>query len=219
MHSSRIHWRSYQSYSRVPFAAEKLAAMAVTLALLSTFIPSALVPSALAQENTPSEKSVPEITVSKLSPPLYPPLGRQAAITGDVKVQLFIRADGTVESATSLSGDPMLVPAALDSAKRSEFQCRGCSSETTSFVMTYTFQILGKVDRCCCTQGASRDPVAERFSGPQVSQMQDHITITAAPGCICPDECTVDWARRYSRSRSARCLYLWKCRVHSISIE
>jgi len=57
----------------------------------------------------------------QLFPPLYPPLARQARITGDVRVQLFIRQDGTIKSSEVVSGHPMLKPAALDSAQNQNF--------------------------------------------------------------------------------------------------
>jgi hypothetical protein len=33
----------------------------------------------------------------------------------------------------------MLSPAALESARKSRFECRGCSDDMTSYPMTYTF--------------------------------------------------------------------------------
>jgi protein TonB len=40
--------------------------------------------------------------------PTYPPLARQAGISGDVELKLEIRKDGSVQSATVVSGHPML---------------------------------------------------------------------------------------------------------------
>jgi protein TonB len=56
----------------------------------------------------------------------YPPLARQANITGDVELKLEIRKDGSIQSASVVSGHPMLTQAALNSAQRSHFECRGC---------------------------------------------------------------------------------------------
>jgi hypothetical protein len=40
------------------------------------------------------------VILSKLSPPVYPPLARQTMIGGDVTVKVSLRPDGTVESVT-----------------------------------------------------------------------------------------------------------------------
>ncbi|MGH9502504.1 MAG: energy transducer TonB [Terriglobales bacterium] len=155
------------------------------------------------------------VAVLELAPPVYPPLARQARMSGEVKIELAIRPDGRLESAKSISGDPILVPSALESARQSRFECRGCS-KTNAYSMTYTFQVLGDLNRCCCTQGASTDSTPGRYG---VSQSQGHVTITVAPGCICPDACAHDWAREHSRVRSAKCFYMWKCGDAHISIQ
>jgi hypothetical protein len=184
------------------------------LATLGIFFLTAL-PNALAQAATGIEESASGVVLIKLSPPIYPPLARQARTSGDVKLQLSIRPDGSVESASPVSGDAVLVPAALESGVQSQFECRGCS-KTTAYSMTYTFQVLGELDRCCCTQGALTPSTP---GGYGVSQAQDHVTITAAPACVCPDACAEDWAQGHSKFRSPKCLYLWKCGVHRISIQ
>ena len=66
------------------------------------------------------------VVLTKLSPPVYPPLARQARITGDVKIAIGIRQDGSIVSAEVISGHPMLKQAALESAQKSIFECRGC---------------------------------------------------------------------------------------------
>jgi hypothetical protein len=187
----------------------------VALATLVIFSSTAL-PNALAQAATGIEETASGVVLTKLSPPIYPPLARQARTSGDVKLQLSIRPDGSVDSALPVSGDAVLVPAALESALQSRFECRGCS-KTNAYSMTYTFQVLGELDRCCCTRGASTPSTP---GGYGVSQSQDHVTITAAPVCICPDACAEDWAQAHSKFRSAKCLYLWKCGVNRrISIQ
>lgn len=80
-----------------------------------------------------------EVEFVQLSPPVYPPLARQARITGDVKIQLKIRSDGSVASAEVISGHPMLKQAALESAQKSTYLCHGCKELETSYSLTYTF--------------------------------------------------------------------------------
>src|SRR5215472_7484126 len=82
-----------------------------------------------------------EVALTKLSPPVYPPLSRQARITGDVQLELKVRPDGSVAVVVVLSGHPMLKQTAVDSAQNSQFTCKGCS-DLTSYPMTYTFDFL-----------------------------------------------------------------------------
>ena len=207
-------WRAELSRTRVASPIRGFAALATLIILFS-----AALPNALAQATTGNGSPPTGVMLIELSPPLYPPLARQGRIAGDVRVQLSVRPDGSVESATPISGHTWLVPAALESARQSWFECRGCSGTAIAYSMTYTFQMVGELDRCCCTTGAPRNSVAERYSVPQVSQSQDHVTLTAAPLCVCPDACDADWAQAHSKFRSAKCLYLWKCGVHAVSIQ
>jgi TonB family protein len=71
---------------------------------------------------------------------IYPPLARQAGISGDVELKLGIRRDGSIESAAAVSGHAMLTQAALNSAQQSQFECRGCEDEVTSHTLVYSFQ-------------------------------------------------------------------------------
>jgi len=146
------------------------------------------------------------VVLTKLSPPLYPPLARQARITGDVRVLVGIRRDGSVESAELLSGHPMLVQAALDSARKSIFECRGCFESVTQYPLTYAFEIWAD-----CRFGPNCQAVEPR--APEVSQSEHKITITVEPACTC------DPARIYvqKKIRSAKCLYLWKCGLGEIT--
>jgi TonB family protein len=95
-----------------------------------------------------------EVALTKLSPPVYPPLSRQARISGDVRLELKVRPDGSVADLALLSGDPRLAPAAVDSAQKSQFLCKGCSGLTT-YPMTYTFDFLEGTG-CHDTKVASR---------------------------------------------------------------
>jgi len=50
--------------------------------------------------------------------PIYPPEAKAAGVQGTVKLQIRIGIDGRVTQATAISGDPLLIGAALDAAKR-----------------------------------------------------------------------------------------------------
>ncbi len=55
-------------------------------------------------------------------PPVYPPEAREALVEGQVKLQVRIGRDGRVIEAAVLSGDPLLVDAAIESVKQWLFQ-------------------------------------------------------------------------------------------------
>jgi protein TonB len=50
--------------------------------------------------------------------PVYPPLARQARISGTVKLNAIISKDGAIEQLTVVSGHPLLIPAALEAVKQ-----------------------------------------------------------------------------------------------------
>lgn len=150
-----------------------------------------------------------EVVLVKLSPPLYPPLARQARIMGDVKVYVHVRKDGSVESAELFSGHPMLAPTALESARKSQFECRGCGNEVSSYPMTYTFGFLD--------DGKSKEVVTERparsakclflwkcgikrtstwrcpDSRPaETTQSNGHVTILVSTACLETDSASIE---------------------------
>jgi protein TonB len=54
--------------------------------------------------------------------PEYPPLAKQARVSGTVRLTGVIAKDGTIEQLEVLSGNPLLVPAALAAVKRWLYQ-------------------------------------------------------------------------------------------------
>ncbi len=50
--------------------------------------------------------------------PLYPPLARQARISGTVRFTAIIARDGTIQNLTFISGHPLLVQAATDAVRQ-----------------------------------------------------------------------------------------------------
>jgi TonB family protein len=80
-----------------------------------------------------------QVVLTKLSPPIYPPLARAARVSGDVEISLRIRQDSSVESAEVVKGHPLLREAALDSARQSKFECRECGEAPVPYSVLYTF--------------------------------------------------------------------------------
>ena len=54
--------------------------------------------------------------------PIYPPLAKQARISGVVKLNAIIGKDGTIQNLTVASGHPLLVPAAMEAVKQWVYQ-------------------------------------------------------------------------------------------------
>jgi|SRR5579862_1250573 len=54
--------------------------------------------------------------------PAYPPLARQARISGHVLLDVIVNKDGTIRDLSLISGHPLLVPAAMEAVKQWVYQ-------------------------------------------------------------------------------------------------
>jgi periplasmic protein TonB len=54
--------------------------------------------------------------------PVYPPLARQARISGTVILRAVISKDGSIENLSLVSGHPMLAPAAIDAVRQWKYK-------------------------------------------------------------------------------------------------
>jgi TonB family protein len=165
-------------------------ATVIFLALFANIIVSA--------QNQPS-RDAPQTVASlrRLAPPIYPPLARQARITGTVRIQLQLRKNGSVASAKVIDGHPMLRQAALESAQKSEFECAACA-EAGTYSLVYAFEV-----REGCHFGSHCEPLDN--DEQRVTQSPGRVVVSAAGTCECDPAITL------VKIRSARCLYLWKC--------
>ena len=135
-----------------------------------------------------------QVEMTSLFPPVYPPLARQARIMGDVIIQLEIRRDGSVETAEVVSGHRMLKQAALESARQSHFECKGCTGELTPLLLTYSFGIREDGGCCCDVERlrAAKCLYLWKCGGwreigrrpPALSHWLDHVTILADGMCV-----------------------------------
>jgi TonB family protein len=140
--------------------------------------------------------------LASFAEPVYPPLARQANIHGTVSVIVAIHSDGT--SAVALeSGHPMLTQAALDSAKRTRFECRRCDADVP-YRLVYSFRLVRGND-CCSAMSVPAKITLEQESSDQDGRPQTEISIAAEEICIC------DPAAQVVKKRSVKCLYLWRC--------
>jgi TonB family protein len=153
-------------------------------------------PNASTQEN---------VGLTKLFQPIYPLVAKQAGVKGDVELELKVKADGNLESATVVSGHPLLTQAALESAKHSQFECRSCGAEGTRFRILYSFQ-LGPTSYCTDVSDKSKAEKKQE-TYPKVTQEQNHITLIDQP----VGTCDLAFKVVERKVRSIKCLYLWKC--------
>lgn len=145
------------------------------------------------------------VKVSKLAETTsYPRLARQAHISGDVELSVMVRPDGGVETVTVVRGHPMLNPAAVESARRTEYECKDCS-QLTPHRMTYRFELGEAV--VCEGIDATGYGIYDQNSYQRVSQSGNTVIVFDRPFGTCDP--TVKTS--FERFRSAKCLYLWRC--------
>lgn len=65
---------------------------------------------------------VEQVKLVKQVHPVYPPLARRAGVEGRVVVAIVIGEDGKVKQAEVMSGHPLLMQAAIDAVRQSEYQ-------------------------------------------------------------------------------------------------
>jgi TonB family protein len=70
-------------------------------------------------------------------PPVYPELARRMKISGQVKVEATVDAEGHVTAVKTLSGSKMLAPAAEDAVKKWKFE-PGSGSGTTEVDVNFS---------------------------------------------------------------------------------
>jgi TonB family protein len=178
-----------------------------SLIVVAALCLSGTIEHASAQSAQSSEAPQSGAVLTRLSDPTYPPLARQARIAGDVDLMLTIRRDGSVESAVVVSGHPMLRQAALDSTRRSQFECRGCSEAANPYALKYKFQLASRdPPKDCTAQMDDGPPAVEKdLAGHQV-------TVSGWEMWTCdPASEIVGPARQIVKVRSAKCFYLWRC--------
>jgi len=130
--------------------------------------------------------------VTGLHPPQYPQMARAARVSGDVKIALLIRQDGSVASADAVGGPPLLKDAALASARNSKFECEAWGDAPRTYSLIYTFGLREDIDcggkrlrglrclylwKCGRWQDSSPRPT-------QITEAPGHISIFADAFCI-----------------------------------
>ena len=91
-------------------------------ALLALFVS---MPSSTSGQSTTADSAQSTGTKRKVShriTPDYPPVARQMNITGKVKIQAVVEADGHVKSTHAVGGSPLLIQAAERALKEWKFE-------------------------------------------------------------------------------------------------
>jgi outer membrane biosynthesis protein TonB len=117
--------------------------------MMKTFLSAALAIAAatcFAQQSPQTHARKSGVMLVSFSKPVYSPLARIAAISGEVVVEVTVHPDAKTE-AVVVNGHPMLREAALTSARNSRFECRQCGASARYF-MIYTFKGI-EVANCC----------------------------------------------------------------------
>ena len=68
--------------------------------------------------------------------PIYPPLAKQARISGTVRLQAIISKDGSIQELQVLSGHPLLVQSALDAVRQWRYRPTLLNGEPVEVVTT-----------------------------------------------------------------------------------
>jgi TonB family protein len=142
--------------------------------------------------------------ITKFSPLIYPPLAHQTGISGEVVIKLDVRPDGSVASATVISGHPILSPVALKSALESQFACPDCGQEVHWYRLVYKFELPPAIG---CAAVEDKSSASQEQAYPRATQSRGQVLIVLGRIKICDPVTTI----KYARVRSVRCLYLWKC--------
>jgi hypothetical protein len=172
------------------------------LALLSGVVLSSVVSGSPPRSAVYSNNRENEVTLTRLSPPVYPRLALLARIAGDVELIVRVRSDGTVESAEVLAGPPMLRQPALESAQHSEYACGRCD-RVTSYRLVYTFQAVPPPG-CESPEDIHRND-QPKDPYPRIIQAENHISLIDRPTDSCGENIAA------VKVRSLECLYLWRC--------
>lgn len=101
------------------------------MALLIALVSATLCASVARGQETGAAAATSRKPKTKVAPE-YPALARQLNVTGKVKLEVTIAADGHVVSARTIGGSPLLVGAATDAVKKWRYEPG--SKESTEIV-------------------------------------------------------------------------------------
>jgi hypothetical protein len=187
----------------VPIKLARRRFLTLTISVMCALCPLTFaVSNSLAQSAASPNPQQDDVVLTKLSPPVFSNLGEMTAIQGDLELKLGIRQNGTVESAEIVSGPAMQTvrQAVLKSALHSQFDCSKCIEPVTLFRLVYTF----KPDPPSgCEEPEVSSANATKY--PQITHTENRVIVTGQSQLTC------DPVVSFTRVRSAKCLWLWRC--------
>ena len=140
----------------------------------------------------------PQLNWVKFQTPEYPRNAQIAHIQGNIVLKFLLQPGNGIVVVKESTGHPLLLPAALESLKKSQLNCSDCGQQSQIFTVVFDFVV------------ASHDCKDSEVPTHVTMDSPSHITVLAQ------SICTSDPVVYYRRIRSIRCLYLWKCaRVQS----
>ena len=153
------------------------------------------------------------VVLIKLDEPVYPRSAQMAAIQGNVELVLQVTKNGAIASVGVVSGlgsPHMLLESAVASARASKFECQTCDDAPQPYSLAYEFHIVTTdPDKYC--KASDRQPPAE------LDASRHKVTVLANQVWTCDPSTAI--RRTYTKVRSAKCLYLWKCGLRLESSE
>jgi TonB family protein len=105
----------------------RIGSLMVALALCT----SAFTQTGVAQEGHAGRRAIEKVA------PVYPELARRAHIRGVVKLEVVVRQNGSVKSASALGGSPALIQSAIDAVRKWKFEA---APEETTEIVQLTFE-------------------------------------------------------------------------------
>jgi protein TonB len=108
----------------------KLKRVWISMSLALLLGGAAVVPHKASAQDSPSDAGKRKVRVRVT--PDYPPLAKQMNVTGKVKIEVTVAADGHVVSTKVVGGSPLLVNAALEAVKKWHFE--PAAKESTEIV-------------------------------------------------------------------------------------
>ncbi|MGB9068221.1 MAG: energy transducer TonB [Candidatus Acidiferrales bacterium] len=108
----------------------KLKLLLISMGLAIVLAGAAIVPHKASAQDSPTDSNKRKVRVRVT--PEYPTLAKQMNVTGKVKIEATVAADGHVVSTKVVGGSPLLVNAALDALKKWHFE--PAAKESTEIV-------------------------------------------------------------------------------------
>ncbi|HXO88073.1 MAG TPA: energy transducer TonB [Candidatus Acidoferrales bacterium] len=112
----------------------KLKLLCISIGLVLVLGGAAIVPHKTSAQDSPADAGKRKVRVRVT--PDYPTLAKQMNVTGKVKIEATVAADGHVVSTKVVGGSPLLVNAALEAVKKWHFE--PAAKESTEIV-EFTF--------------------------------------------------------------------------------